>query len=293
MNRHVIYTAVVGNYDKILQPLVVDNSFDYILFSNDIKEDKVGVWQIRKIDYYNEDQIKIARWVKTHPERLLPGYDFSVWMDANIQIATNYIYHRTKDLFLNKALVSSIIHPIRTCIYKEMFVVFLCRNENIKTLLKWSKILQKDNYPYNNSLHETNIIFRNHTSSAAKELDYLWWNYIEKFSRRDQLSFNYVLWKLHISCTPLLPQNQSARNSIHFNYNSHANNLPRSSSINITFSWMQYYCSIFPEKREKIEKIFFKIIKKRHSNLWMSIYEKKYRIATYAIRLYRAIKTRH
>ena len=36
----VIYTAMVGGYDEIMQPLVVDDRFDYILFSNDIKENR-------------------------------------------------------------------------------------------------------------------------------------------------------------------------------------------------------------------------------------------------------------
>ena len=58
MNRYVIYTAVVGNYDEIKQPQVVDNRFDYILFSNDIKEKNVGIWQVRPIPYHNPILLK-------------------------------------------------------------------------------------------------------------------------------------------------------------------------------------------------------------------------------------------
>ncbi|MBR5328436.1 MAG: hypothetical protein IKV31_07870 [Paludibacteraceae bacterium] len=42
--KYAIYTAMVGGYDEIMQPTVIDDRFDYILFSNDIKEDRVGVW---------------------------------------------------------------------------------------------------------------------------------------------------------------------------------------------------------------------------------------------------------
>ena len=63
--KYVIYTAMVGGYDEIMQPVVVDDRFDYILFSNDIKEDRVGVWQVRPIAYTNPDNTRICRYVKT------------------------------------------------------------------------------------------------------------------------------------------------------------------------------------------------------------------------------------
>ena len=90
-NKYAIYTAIVGGYDKINQPKVVDNRFDYILFSNDLEDVRVGVWQVKKIFYDNEIQTKIARYVKTHPEELLPEYEFTIWMDSNLIITTNYI----------------------------------------------------------------------------------------------------------------------------------------------------------------------------------------------------------
>ena len=42
MNKKVIYTCLVGNYDVLRQPLAIDESYDYICFSNDIKEERVG-----------------------------------------------------------------------------------------------------------------------------------------------------------------------------------------------------------------------------------------------------------
>ena len=34
--KYAIYTAMVGGYDEIMQSKVVDDRFDYILFSNDM-----------------------------------------------------------------------------------------------------------------------------------------------------------------------------------------------------------------------------------------------------------------
>ena len=278
MNTFAIYTAIVGNYDNILQPKVVDPRFDYILFSNDIKEKKIGIWQIRPIDYYNKDQIKIARWVKTHPEELLPRYDFSIWMDANIQIETDYIYKRSIDLFNKKISISSIVHPERSCIYQEMFAVFFWNYESITTILRWSNVLKKSHFPHNVGLNETGVLFRNHLSPKVMEIDRLWWSFINEYSRRDQLSFNYVLWKLQLCNEPLLPQNQSVYNSKHFNYIYHANNRKKVSAQNKDFSWIQHYCTLHPQKQPKIKKIFFRMMESNKPFVQLKYYEVKYRI---------------
>ena len=94
MKRYVIYSALVGNYDEILQPLVEDERFDFVLFTDIITKDRVGVWQVRPIEYHNDDNTRICRYVKTHPEILLPDYAVSVWIDSNIQIIDGFIYDR-------------------------------------------------------------------------------------------------------------------------------------------------------------------------------------------------------
>lgn len=290
MKKYAIFTAIVGNYDKILQPKVVDPDFDYILFSNDINGKKIGIWQVHKIDYINKDQIKIARWVKAHPEDLLHGYDFSIWMDANIQVETDFIYRRSKELFNTKKTISSMVHPYRNCIYQEMLAVFALRCESAKTIIKWSKFLKKENYPKNIGLHETNVVFRNHTTDDIKKIDNMWWNYIKEYSRRDQLSFNFILWKCGVSCEPFLPSHQSTRNSEHFKLIPHANSQIKMCTNKEDFSWMQYYCTLFPEERDAIESIFSKILDMRHPIFWLCLYGIKYKIIFYWKTLQKTIK---
>lgn len=37
MNKFVIYTAIIGNYEEILQTQFIDDRFDFVLFSNEIE----------------------------------------------------------------------------------------------------------------------------------------------------------------------------------------------------------------------------------------------------------------
>ena len=92
MNKKVIYTCLVGNYDVLRQPLAIDESYDYICFSNDIKEERVGVWQIRPIPFKHKDKARLSRYVKILPHRALEDYEWSLWMDANIQITKKEFY---------------------------------------------------------------------------------------------------------------------------------------------------------------------------------------------------------
>jgi len=257
MNKKVIYSALVGNYDNIHQPIAINPDFDYIIFSNDISEDKIGVWQIRKIPYDNEDKTKIARWVKTHPEQLLSEYEISVWTDGNVQITGTSFYDRIKELQEKNILISSMWHNTRDCIYTEAAAATRYMLDDEKTVIKWIKKIVKEGYPIHNGLFETNTIYRLHNNNSIKELDLLWWQCIEHYSRRDQLSFNYVLWRLKIECPYFLSDSQNTRNSDCVKKLNHDNAKNRLIQRNIK---KNAFISYYPYRNlEKISYIYRKI----------------------------------
>ena len=86
MKKFVIYTVQTGGYDNVQQPLVVDERFDYILFTDSADAKQKGVWQVRSIPYQNADLTRLSRYPKMHPNELLSDYAASLYIDANIQI---------------------------------------------------------------------------------------------------------------------------------------------------------------------------------------------------------------
>lgn len=235
MNKFAIFTACIGGYDNILQPKAVDERFDYFLFTNDVKEEKIGVWQVRRVDYTNPDMIRIARWVKTHPETLLPDYDATLWMDANIQIVSQYIYERFVELYESGAEVASIQHPERDCIYDEGFAVtYLAKYEYDTISLNWCHKLWKEHYPLHNGLSETGILFRKNEASV-QVLDDMWWNSIHDYSKRDQLSFNYCVWMQGLTVLYFLPQGEHALASSHVKYIGHSKESVSIKHLKISF----------------------------------------------------------
>lgn len=259
MKSFVVYTAIIGGYDEIRQPLVVDDRFDYIIFSNDINEDRIGIWQIRHFEYSNPIQTKIARWVKTHPEELLSEYEASLWMDSNIQIISSDFYKRVDELLSSNALISTIKHPDFDCIYDELFYMIYGHYDRENILIHWGHYLEKNKYPHHFGNTETGILFRTHKSDIIQKLNNTWWDSINKFSYRDQLSFMYSLWSVEVQYIPFLTEGINVRNSSLVAYYSH-NNIKRKYLLwHRNEAWLCRYAEKHPESIDQIKRVYSQI----------------------------------
>ena len=207
-NQFVIYTVQTGGYDTIQQPLVVDERFDYILFTDEIKSPHIGIWQVHAIPYVNEDKTRLSRYPKMHPNKLFPEYKASLYIDANIQITGSRIYDRVVECYEQGVDWAGIKHPYRDCIYDEAYVVYGLDTE--RNIFRWCHRLRQENYPRHRGMFENNVIFRIH-NEKTKRVNAMWWNLYEEYTRRDQLTLMYVLWKRpDITTDLLLPAEESS-----------------------------------------------------------------------------------
>ena len=195
MNTKVIYTCLTGGYDDLLQPTVIDNNFDYICFSNDITEDNVGVWQIKKIPFETDDNSRLSRYPKILPHKVLSEYGYSVYMDANIQIIGQEFYDIVNKKIEEGVLIAQVSHLERDCVYEEIRTAY-CRNKvDFFSAYKTIKYLKSGKYPKHNGLYENNIILRNNKKKKVVNISENWWNEFCRYSKRDQFSLVYVYWK--------------------------------------------------------------------------------------------------
>jgi len=140
----VIYTTLCGSYDTLQQPLNIKDNYNYICYSNDIQKNEIGVWQIRKIPYQTEDKPRLSRYPKMHPHILLEEYDYSVYMDANMQIINESFYKLIKDKIAVGTKLAGVRHSFRDCVYDEGYVVFTYRLEkNMLMLVRQMRFLKK------------------------------------------------------------------------------------------------------------------------------------------------------
>lgn len=223
MKNFVIYTVLVGGYDAVLQPKLIDDRFDYILFTNDTKAQSIGVWSIRPItEVVINDSKRLSRYPKTHPETLLKEYEASLYIDANIQICDQWVYDRFVELYDKKVEYAGIklVLTGRDCIYEHTFDMCQTLVEHDYVAIKQCHELYKRGFPQHFGLNENNIIFRIHTE-RMKNADEEWWDWILKYSCRDQFSYMYCLWKHGVEINFFLPPGEDARNGNHFTLISH------------------------------------------------------------------------
>ncbi len=218
MKNHVIYTVLTGGYDDVLQPLVIDNRFDYILFSNDIKDGDAGIWKVRPIPtIVNDCGKRLSRYPKTHPEELLSEYKASLYIDANIYICDQWVYDRFVELFEQNIEYAGIklVLTGRDCIYEHSFDMCQTLVEHDYIAIKQCHELYKQGFPQHFGLNENNVIFRIH-NEKMKKTDEEWWEWILNYSNRDQFSYMFCLWKNDVKINYFLPEGEDARNGNHF-----------------------------------------------------------------------------
>ena len=278
MKKYAIYSALVGDYDTVLQPVVVDEEFDYFIFSNDIHTQKVGVWNILPINYTNGDPVKNARWVKTHPDKLLPAYEATLWIDANIQINSSALYSRFHALHSNpQTLVSAVIHPQFNCIYEEMIYLLLNHYEHENVILNWGRKLSKEDYPRHNGTAETGLLYRRQCDQTAS-MNRIWWDAIEQFSRRDQLSFYYALWKSGITNRAFFDDGTTVRNNDAVKYYNHHNSSGKYIVWEKDEAWLCRYAERNPDKTKTISDLYYWVFSTSYPIFWAKLFGLYFRV---------------
>lgn len=195
----VIYTCFTGNYDSLQLQNYLDNSFDYVCFTDSselLQYNNFGSWKIKPLSFSELDNTRNARWHKTHPHILFPDYSESIWIDGNINIISNYVFDEIQNRH-NEILIPT--HWKDNCIYKEIEnvknIIVPSGGETIENVNKMLSFLNQNKFPANYGLNETNFIYRKHNTPEIITMMEEWWTFIKDFSKRDQLSLSYILWK--------------------------------------------------------------------------------------------------
>jgi len=195
MNK-VCYTCITGSYDEPL-PFVKTEGWDYIMYTDNPNLGKEhNGWTIRQVNNPdNLDSTRLARTYKLTPMDLFPKYDLSIWVDGNISIKCN-LDSVVKQVPENFDIVS-LNHPYRNCVYKEAEECKRQNKDDHQIMDKQMKIYKEKGMPEDYGLVQSGILIRKHNKEIVKEFMRNWLKEVLKHSKRDQLSFHYVKWKMN------------------------------------------------------------------------------------------------
>ena len=191
--RKAVYTAIVGDYDD-LQPIGRRTpGWDYVCFTDSDVAPGSG-WTIVPVEAADDlDDTRRSRRPKILVHEAMGGYDLTIWHDASMEILCDL------DEFLarrmpRRAVMSVMSHPSRDCAYDEAIKCMADRRASVEALREQMAAYDREGYPRHNGLIYGGLLVRRNTPEVG-ELMELWWAEVLRHSRRDQVSFNYALWK--------------------------------------------------------------------------------------------------
>ncbi len=196
--KSVMYTCVINDYDDIeeIDALkYINKDWDYICFTDNndhITKGHVGIWEIRPLQFTTLDNTRNNRWHKLHPHILFPEYEESIYIDSNINILTPYLFNIIKKK--NSCFVLPK-HYKNNCIYKEYYDILKLGLDDENLIKKERNLIINSGMPHNWGFPENNILYRRHNIDIIKKIDEEWWYMVQNYSKRDQLSLSYLLWK--------------------------------------------------------------------------------------------------
>ncbi|WP_053991860.1 glycosyltransferase domain-containing protein [Mangrovimonas sp. TPBH4] len=199
-----VYTALYGDKDVLRAPLNAreDRSIDYFVFS-DNPELEVAPYRLELRTPQFQDVAKNARYYKIMGDPILEPYDYVIWHDANIQLNETKI----KDLISlsQPTFLTTFSHPNRDDFYSEAMSCIRVGKDFSLRILKQVLVCFFNGMPAHEGMYATGILVRNyHVKSKIDPKVFMrfWWEQTLKYSRRDQLSLAYSIYKMKmpISC---------------------------------------------------------------------------------------------
>ena len=189
-----VYKVIFGNYDALNEPKILPTNCDFfvitdLIIPNDSNWKKIDISHFHNSNLNNNE---LNRYYKFHPHLFFPSYKYSLYLDGNIELISD---PREFLDSIPKAGISVHNHFRRQCIFDEIDVCINLNKDTYENLNLHRQHLISNNMPLNYGMAELPIILRQHNNLQCIKIMNEWWYEFLNYSKRDQISFPYVLYK--------------------------------------------------------------------------------------------------
>lgn len=212
--RIALVTAIIGPFDTLLLPEYIEKDVDYYCFSDNVT-DGYGIYQIKQPPYIDSDPRRTARYIKTNLLKYITGYDYVLWIDANVELKIR-VSELVQQVSSSNHKLGAIKHPLRENLFDEADEILEWQLDDPFTVKEQIKRYKSIDILQTDPLIESNVLVINARDESINNFMRLWWNEINNHSRRDQLSIGYALNQAGVTWLPLLDESQSVRDSDKF-----------------------------------------------------------------------------
>ncbi len=214
-HRIVLYTAVFGARDLIRIP--EPDGFDVRIFTDNKALAGLPNVQVMPL-IIPGDPRRSARFFKAMPQAFLPEHSRWVWTDGNVLLREGVRGH---DLSAIVGPVATLRHRSRTCPFQEADICAQFNLDDPAVIAQQIDGYLTEGFGPGQGLAETMALVRDNIPEV-RTFNCLWWNEIIGKSMRDQISFNYALWKARISPTYI----GTIRENSYFELHPHLDEIP-------------------------------------------------------------------
>ncbi len=185
----VVYTSLFGNYDR-LPPVFIDTAgIEFVCFT-DQALDSPG-WRIEQRAPTHEDPNLAAKYYKVLAHEVFPDHQASMFVDANT------LFMGRLDGFIQRWLMHHDFvmwrHPERVDFVDEAEAVILLQKDRADIVCAQMSAYERAQVPRHAGMYECSFLWRRHHAPDVKALMQAWWQEINQHSKRDQISFYYLV----------------------------------------------------------------------------------------------------
>lgn len=202
---NVVYTAVFGDITRdqllpaTLEPKDSDTRFFVITNNPQLNVPYPYRLLMSWIPQLSWEPRKMARWYKINSYRVCKYLELTnrvpshisqtLWHDASFEVIKPSAEIFKQALGLKLAYSP---HRMRNCVYKEIEECKKLKLADPQMLDKQGEEYRRMNWPKEHGLYETGLLLRIPTDEVY-HFEQQWWEELERFTLRDQISFPVVL----------------------------------------------------------------------------------------------------
>ncbi len=191
----VVYTAVTSRYDLVLPPARQSAPLVFGLFDDAGTE--VRGWQRVPFRRSFDCDITTNRFHKFFAHELFPDAEYSIYLDGNIGVVGDLV-PLLDEFIASKCAMGLFRHRDRSTVGEELSACLRMSKFDAADLQLYKKQIQHyraERMPENQPLNDNGVLFRWHSHPMLATAMDQWWEQFLAFTKRDQISLPYVLWK--------------------------------------------------------------------------------------------------
>lgn len=198
--RIAVYTCIIGDYDDIWQPRVVEERCDYYFLGIE-KPKNLGIFQWVDVSAYfkgtNLDNTRMNRFCKMHPHLFFKDYKYSIYMDGQEEILTSISGLVRKIGNVGIGLYGQKYSGDIDAYAEAAWLVLSGRTsgDDRDVIIRQMKRYIREGFPRKFGSAAGGVIVREHSRQQCVKIMETWWHEVQNESRRDELSLFYSIWK--------------------------------------------------------------------------------------------------